>query len=139
MSNAATIKLLEEQNAAIDTAIRKLGQCIIEVEALKKANNALISQLIGTPRIEAGPMQYDARAELLNAGFISAEELQRRDIKALCTWIDANICGNMGLPNFTRTVQKVTQAVKAGKVAEKVPYLINSLKRALEEADRPSD
>lgn len=132
MDNSTMIEMLEKQNADIEKITNALSEQIVTIGAIRNSNKRLIAELKGKSYIDINEVDYDPLNELVTNKFIKYEDKNDPNIKGLLTWINNDIKGRLNRREFNHVVMNVVTADKNGKVNNKIPYFMTSLKREIE-------
>lgn len=132
MDNSTMIEMLEKQNADIEKITNALSEQIVTIGAIRNSNKRLIAELKGKSYIDINEVDYDPLNELVTNKFIKYEDKNDPNVKGLLTWINNDIKGRLNRREFNHVVMNVVTADKNGKVNNKIPYFMTSLKREIE-------
>ena len=130
MNRKEVIEALEVQNKNIEKIAGQIEQLLVSLTTIRNNNKKIISELTGNPHID-GNYSYNVEDLLLESGFIEEPEREQPRTKALISWMEANVKGQLNEQEVKQVVRNVVAAERSGKVKEKKPYLIASLKSKL--------
>lgn len=86
-----------------------------------------------TKRTPPGAGEYEAKALLVESGFLSEAEAEEGQGKGLITFIENKYKDQLSAGELKGIAARCLERQAAGKVKSKIPYLMNSIKNFIKE------
>lgn len=86
-----------------------------------------------TKRTPPGAGEYEAKALLVESGFLTDEEAESGQGKGLITFIESKYKEQLSAAELKGIAGRCLERQAAGKVKSKIPYLMNSIKNYIAE------